>query len=158
MNSGYTVYIVVETILLQFSLPGMKLCMKLNAMVKVVAFDVYHSLFNSDCLFPLSRITCASVWLVLFHMFTKNLYLPGTRPPPLLRRSSFPIHIGAASSTTHQSFTPKEHVPSPSGTSTPTKSTSRRTSVDGSEDDSSPDMAKRRVRFLRRHWSSNETR
>ncbi|PNF34627.1 hypothetical protein B7P43_G05870 [Cryptotermes secundus] len=77
--------------------------------------------------------------------------LLGDRPPPLLRRSSFPVHIGAAASITHHSFTPKERVPTPSGTATPTKPSSRKASVDGSEGDSSPDMGKRRVRFLRRY-------
>ncbi|XP_069700686.1 uncharacterized protein [Periplaneta americana] len=80
-----------------------------------------------------------------------QIKLLGARPPPLLRRSSFPAHIGAAATSPHHSFSPKEHVQSPSGTATPNKIMSRRTSVDASEDDSSPDMTKRRVRFLRRH-------
>jgi len=49
------------------------------------------------------------------------------------------------------SFTPKEHTRTPSGAATPTKATPRRTSMDLTEGDSSPDMAKRRVRFLRRY-------
>ncbi|PSN37924.1 hypothetical protein C0J52_12249 [Blattella germanica] len=58
--------------------------------------------------------------------------------------NSFPVHIGATASVI-----PKDRAPTPSGVVTPAKS--RRTSVDGSEDDSSPDLTKRRVRFLRRH-------
>jgi hypothetical protein len=89
-----------------------------------------------------------------YYCFTS---LPGARPPPLLRRSSFPVHIEVAASIIRHSFTPKEHTKTPSGAATPTKATPRRTSMDLSEDDSSPEMAKRRVRFLRRHWSFNKT-
>ncbi|KAJ9580136.1 hypothetical protein L9F63_004209 [Diploptera punctata] len=71
-----------------------------------------------------------------------QIKLLGGRPAPLLRRSSFPVHIGATTS---------ERTQTPSGVATPAKSLSRRTSIDGSEEDSSPDVAKRRVRFLRRH-------
>lgn len=84
------------------------------------------------------------------HLY-REINFPGARPPPLLRRSSFPVHIGAATSIAHQSFTPKERISTPNGAATPTKSTSRKASIDGSEGDSSPDMGKRRVRFLRRY-------
>jgi len=56
-----------------------------------------------------------------------------------------------AASIIRHSFTPKEHNKTPSGGATPTKATPRRTSMDLTEGDSSPDMAKRRVRFLRRY-------
>nr|CAD7205125.1 unnamed protein product [Timema douglasi] len=68
-----------------------------------------------------------------------HVRLLGGRPPPLLRRSSFPVQM-ASSRVDLQ-------LRSPAGT--PAK-LSRRPSVD-SEGDSSPDMGRRRVRIIRRH-------
>ncbi|XP_067008183.2 uncharacterized protein [Anabrus simplex] len=74
--------------------------------------------------------------------------LLGARPPPLQRRSSFPVPLP----TTQVSGLPvtMEQSRPPSGSATPSGRLSRRPSVEHSEEDSSPDT-RRRVRIIRRH-------
>lgn len=73
--------------------------------------------------------------------FKRVSSVTGSKPPPLIRRSSFPAQfpeVRARQAPQRQQSQPS--VPP-----------SRRMSVDLAEDDSSPD--RRRVRIIRRHWA-----
>lgn len=76
----------------------------------------------------------------------RELYVTGSKPPPLIRRSSFPAQFPEVRSRQ----APQRQQ------SHPGVPPSRRMSVDLAEDDSSPD--RRRVRIIRRHWVRRTSR
>lgn len=76
----------------------------------------------------------------------RDLSVTGSKPPPLIRRSSFPAQFPEVRSRQ----APQRQQ------SHPGVPPSRRMSVDLAEDDSSPD--RRRVRIIRRHWVRRTSR